>query len=120
MDSSERLRYVGADQLETPVGRLAGASLVSPSDEKLGRLDGAVIDPVERHVCYYIIHSGGWFGGRRYLVPALPARLDAERRALQVDLEPDQLNNCSEWNRDSFPPYSDEDLLSAMFFSSRA
>lgn len=115
MDSGERLRFVDADRLDTPAGTLAGALLVGPADETLGTLDGAVIDPIERHVRYYMLRSRRWFGGRRYLIPATPAWLDATRNALHVDLEPHEVAGLLECSRDSFPAYSDDDLLSAMF-----
>ena len=39
------LRYIAAEHVDTPAGRLDGTVLVNPSDEMVGRLDGIIIDP---------------------------------------------------------------------------
>ena len=48
MDST--LRDIGAEDVETPSGRLDGTVLVSPHEETVGRLEGIVIDPIRRNV----------------------------------------------------------------------
>ena len=114
MESNEALRFLDAHQVETPAGPLHGLSLVSPSDAQLGKLDGVLIDPAERQVRYYIVKSAGWLS-HRYLLPARLARLEAERRTLQVDVEPDELTSCPEADVRSFSKFSAEDAVDAMF-----
>jgi hypothetical protein len=115
MESTDRLRFVEAERLDTPVGRLSGAELVSPADERLGTLGGVLIDPVERHVRYFILELKRWHRTNRYLVPASPVHLDTERRALHVDLYPDDVDSLRECRSDSFVPFSDDDLIAALF-----
>ena len=79
MESNDTLRFLEAKNVETPAGRLNDFVLVSPTDAKLGTLDGVVVSPHERQVRYYVVKTGGWFG-RRYLLPATPARKRAGPR----------------------------------------
>ena len=115
MDASTPLRFVEADQLDTPAGILNDAVVISPTDRVLGKLDGAVINPAQRQVCYYVVRSSGWLKTQRYLVPAIPAQLESERRALRVDIEPEDLTSLPETDPETFPPLSDTDVIDAMF-----
>lgn len=111
----ERLRYIDAQKLDSPAGRLEGTVLVSPTDGTLGKLDGMVVDPVERQVRYFVIESKRSLTTRHYLVPATPARLEPDRHALHVDFEEDQLEEHPTVQLNALPPFSDEDLIAAMF-----
>jgi hypothetical protein len=115
MESNEALRFLDAHQVETPAGRLNSFSLVGPSGTQLGQLDGVLIDPAQRQVRYYIVKTHGWLLSHRYLLPAAPARLAAERRTLQIDVEPAELTSCADADLQSFSRFSAEDTLEAMF-----
>jgi hypothetical protein len=106
------LRYVGADQLRTHADSLDGTVLLSPADTALGRLAGALIDPMGRQVCYLIVESRGWLAPHQYLLPLGIARFDRERKALLVDVEADTLR---EVQIDTFQRFSDDDLIAALF-----
>lgn len=109
------LRYIGAEDVEIPAGRLAGAMLVSPQAETVGSLDGIVIDPVGRHLRFFVVRPHASIAFRRHLVPATAARLDSEHKALHMEIEPGDLARFPEVRSDTFPPYSDEDLIAALF-----
>jgi hypothetical protein len=108
-----RLRYLNADRVDTPFGTLASLALMSPTDEKLGSVGGVLIDPIEREVCYFIVESRRLLRTHRYLVPLNPVRIDAE--ALHTELESADLHRLREVRSDSFLPFSDEDLIAALF-----
>jgi|SRR5690348_14257784 hypothetical protein len=114
MEPNETLRFLDAKNVETPAGRLNEFVLVSPTDAKLGTLDGVVVSPRERQVRYYVVKAGGWFG-RRYLLPATPARLESKRHALQVDLEPEDLNELARTHLHEFASFRDSDVVESMF-----
>ena len=114
------LRYIEAEHVRTPSGRLEGTVLLSPRERTVGKLDGIVIDPVGRHVRYFVVRSRAWLKPHLHLVPVTPARLDADQRALHVDIEPDDLARFQEVQPDTFPRYSDDDLLAAVFPSAAA
>jgi hypothetical protein len=109
------LRYIAAEHVDTPTGRLDGTVLVSSENETVGTLDGMIIDPVERHVRYFVVRSRNWLKSRLHLVPAAPARLDSEHKTLHVDIEADELPQLPEIRPDTFEQYSDDDLIAALF-----
>src|SRR5262249_48764891 len=116
MDTTQSdLRYLDAERLDTSAGRLDDVLVVSPSHEKLGKLDGVVVDPCQRQVRYYVLERAGWFSSRHYLLPLGPARFLPDRRAVEVDLETDEIGNLEQVDPAALPRFSDEDLISAMF-----
>jgi hypothetical protein len=108
-------RYIDAERLGTSAGRLDDVAVVSPSNAPLGKLDGVIVDPAERQVRYYVVASRGWLSSRHYLLPLRPARLIRDRRALEVDVEVDEIKKCEQVDPDALPQFSDEDLVTAIF-----
>ena len=112
---NSNLRYLAASRVDTSAGDLRDAVVLSPSDEQLGKLNGIIVDPHERRLCYFVVESSHWLGRRQRLVPAGFARVEWDRKALYLDVEPDRVNECEECRSDRLPPFSDEDLITAMF-----
>jgi hypothetical protein len=109
-----RLRYLSADCVEILAeGKLSDTLLLGDNDRPLGKLDGVVIDPLERRVRFYVIKSDGWFRSHRYLMPAAAVQVETDRHALHVlnGTDPDSLR---EVEADAFPRYSVEDLIEVM------
>jgi hypothetical protein len=115
MATETRLRHLDAARVDTPVGNLGHISVLSPTEGSLGELEGVIIDPNERHVRYYVVESRGWLKTRRYLVPDAPVRLDPDRKALHLELEADDLSQLPELQDDEFPPFTDDDFVTALF-----
>ena len=111
MTEDPRLRYIDAGHVEGRADDLSGFDVVTWTGRKLGALDGLIVDPPERQIKYFVVYDGGF--GRRRLVPVSSARLDLDRRAVEVDLEAD--DDCPAFDARTFPRFSDEDVLSAMF-----
>jgi hypothetical protein len=111
--TQQQLRYLNAERVDTPFGLLAGLALVSPSDEKLGNVGGVLIDPLDRQVCYFVIESRRLLKTHRYLLPLNPVRIDAD--ALHTELDSSGLRRLREVEADSFLPFSDDDLITALF-----
>jgi hypothetical protein len=114
-----QLRYIDAGNVNTPAGRLGHAPLVTPSNESLGSLDGLIIDPGARKVCYLVVKSPGLITSRHYVVPLTAGRLDRDRHAVELDVEDDDLTQFDQVELDALPQFSDDDLLNAMFHPSR-
>ena len=116
MDSDQsHLRYIEASSVDTPLGNLKEMKLVSPSNDDLGKLDGMIFDPWERHVCYFVVESRRGFRTRRYLLPATPAPIESSGRAMRVDVERDDLRALPQLNSALYPRMSDADLVAALF-----
>jgi hypothetical protein len=111
-----RLCYLDASKVQSPVGELAGVELRSSSDQTLGNLDGVVIDARERRLLYFVVEKPGWFHRRKYLLPAdATPRVERGGRALKVDVRPEELRGCEEFDHRAVREFSDDDLLAAMF-----
>ena len=115
-----RLRYLDAAHVETPMGKLGRMAILSPIAGKVGTLEGIVFDPFGRHVCYFVVESRRGLRSRQYLLPVTTARIDSEHQTLEVDLEPGDLEQLSELRSGSFPRFTDDDLISALFCSPAA
>jgi PRC-barrel domain protein len=97
------------------VGDLQGALVLGPSQEQLGKLNGVLVDPHERRLCYFVVESGHWLGRRQHLVPAGLARIERQRKAVCLDVEPDRIADYEECHSDRLPAFSDEDVITAIF-----
>jgi len=115
MESVEPLKYVAAHRIDTPAGRLGGAVLVSPTHAQVGKLDGVLVDLLDRKVRYYVIESGGRVSPRHYLLPLTATRLDREHHALEVDVEANEIQRLDEVEPDRLPRFDDNDLMAALF-----
>lgn len=111
-----RLRYIDASNVLCRAGGMADVDLVGVGDEKLGHLNGVLIDPVAGKLQYYVVESPGWLNRRQYLLPTdMPARVDPDGRSLHVDIEPGCMEDCETFERASVPPYSPEDAVDHIF-----
>lgn len=64
------LRYVDVEELQrSNAGLMVGAEIRDRNDEKVGELDGFVVDAVTGRPKYAVIEAGGWFKSERYLLP---------------------------------------------------
>jgi PRC-barrel domain len=107
---NDRLRHLDAAKVETAAGTLDDMVVVTQSDVPIGKLEGIIIDPQERHVRYYVVESRDWFKTHRYLVPDAPHHIDWNRRALQVELGGKGLAQLAEFRADQYPPCSADDF----------
>ncbi len=113
--SAEALRYLQADHVESSVGNLGRLELCTMDDEKLGVLEGVLIDPAARRLRYFVVKSGGWFTRGRYLLAADDvARVEADQHILRIDA------SAAALPRESFDPatvaaFSDDDVITAIF-----
>jgi hypothetical protein len=114
VDNNTPLRFVEASRLETPVGSLTDAVLISPSNKTLGKLDGVIINPLQRRVCYYVVRSGWGLTRHRRLLEATPAALEPDRGVVRIDAEPEDLTDLSEVAPQSLLPFFDTDVIDDM------
>jgi hypothetical protein len=112
---NSNLRYLAAARVDTPMGGLRDAVVLSQTDEELGRLNGILVDPTQRRLCYFVVESGHWPSRRQHLVPADFARMKPNRKALYLDVEADRFGEYEECRSDRLTEFSDDDLLAAMF-----
>jgi PRC-barrel domain len=109
---ASRLRYLDADDLDDSDLDFDGLDVRSHDDQKLGEVDGFLVDSGSGRVLYTVVDSGGWFTSRRFLLPIGHATLDRDRSAIRADISRDRLRQYPEFDERSFSGLSDEDLRS--------
>lgn len=111
------LRFLESGRAEVNGSCLSGM-LVCGASHVLGRLQGFVVDPVTRQLRYLVIRTAGLLAKTR-LLPVTAARIDLDARAIQL-LDEQVLDRAEPFTPSRFPRFDDDDLLKAMFGSSRA
>ncbi len=110
------LCFLDVSKVRTSMGDLNGVNLRDPYDEELGSLKGVLIEAAARRVRYFVVEVAGRSRTHCYLVPADdPVTVQEDRRTLRVDSNAADLIRSGEFNIDSVRPYSDDDLMAAMF-----
>lgn len=109
------LRYLDAGHVEHPTGTLEGLKVCTDQNEKIGELDGVLIEPSTRRVRYFVVDTDNTPRDRCVFSAEGPVVLDLRGRRLTVgstvDMEP--LPGLVQ-------PFSDEDVMTALFRSSAA
>ena len=104
------MRYVAADDLDDDALDFDGLEVDGVSGEKLGEVDGFVIDVNSGRPYYIVVDAGGWFRSKEFLLPIGHARLDSEREVLVADLTRDRVDRFPGFDKDEFHRLSEEDL----------
>lgn len=108
-----QLCYLDADHVRSPAGALSGFHVVTASGEQLGSIAGVVIEPAARRARFLDVQSHE-FRRRHYLVEAdQMGQVDSERKELRL-LSAD-VPEMQPVDSASFRPFSDDDLLAALF-----
>jgi hypothetical protein len=110
MQNTARLRYVDADRFGSEVVNFDDMNVRGADGDKLGEVDGFIVDLDAQRAYYVVVDSGGWFTTRRFLVPIGHARLDADRDALLLDVNRDTISRYPEFDPDSFGRLSEGEL----------
>ena len=107
---ASRLRYLDAVDVDDSVVDFDGLDVRGGDGEKLGAVDGFIVDLASGRVLYIVIDSGGWFRSRRFLAPIGHAVIDHERRALTLDISKARLHDYPEFDEERFSAFTDGDL----------
>jgi ferritin-like metal-binding protein YciE len=105
-----RLRYVEAAAIRDEGIDYDKLELRNNVGDDLGSLDGFVVTGDTGRPLYYVVDSGGWFVGRRYLVPIGKGRLDPATRTLVIDLDKEQIKRYPEFSTNAFLSMSEDQL----------
>jgi hypothetical protein len=105
-----RLRFVDIDDLPRESAPTRELHVRNHLGDDLGSVDGFVVEQSSGRPVYYVIDSGGWFIGRRYLVPIGKGRLDSATQNLIIDLDREKLHRYPEFNTNAFMTMNDEQV----------
>jgi hypothetical protein len=104
------LRYVDADDLDDAAFDFDGLDVEDAAGEKLGDVDGFIIDVDSGRPYYLVVNAGGWFRSKYFLLPVGHARLDERRRVLIADLNRERVERFPGFDKDEFKQLSREEL----------
>jgi hypothetical protein len=105
-----RLRYLDASDLDDSAIDFDGLDVRGRNDEKLGDIDGFIVDPDSGRLHYAVVDSGGWFRSRRFLVPIGHASVDRDAGLLRVQQTRETLSTLPEFDESRFRGFSDDEL----------
>ena len=108
---SSRLRFVDAGKLDAADVKVDHLPVYGWGREKLGRLDGFILDTETGAVQYAVVHGEGWFNSKRFLLPIGHIdRFDPEKKELMTDISKDAIRLFPEFDKDKFLTMSDSEL----------
>jgi PRC-barrel domain len=109
--ANKTLRFLPADKARFGLCHFEKFAVKNDSAERIGELEGFIIDPPARKIRFVVVHPRGLFS-RPCLVPLPGARIDAESEALHVD---ETLSRCEPFDSSRYPELSDDDVITALF-----
>jgi len=105
------LRYLNAGELNDET-EFDGMLVESPTGEKLGKIDGFIIDTDSARPYYVVVDAGGWFKSKHFLLPIGHARLnaDTDEDSMVANLTRNQIDRFPGFDKDEFAKMSPEDI----------
>lgn len=110
LPSRSRLRFLDASDLDDADVDFDGLDVINAQQEKLGEVDGFIVDADSGRPFYLVVDAGGWFKTKEFLLPVGHARLDAEGEHVIADLSKATVDRYPGFDRDRFEKLSDEEL----------
>src|SRR6185295_3979367 len=104
------LRYVDGKDLGDTAMKLRGLEVDSVKDEKLGKVEGFIIDAATGRPYHVVVGSGGWFRHKHFLLPIGHAALSSDNDRLVADITKDRVERFPGFDKDEFKKLSEADL----------
>jgi len=104
------LRYVDAGDLDDSSVKLDGLHVQSTQAEKLGTVDGFIIDVSSGRPYYVVVDAGGWFKSKFFLLPIGHVGLAATDRSLVADISKVHIDRYPGFDRGEFEKLTEADL----------
>jgi len=105
-----RLRYVDAGDLDDSAVDFDGADVETTSGDKLGDVDGFLLEVESARPYYVVVSAGSWFKSKYFLIPVGHVRFEAGRNAFIADIDRARVERFPGFDRDLFEKASDEDV----------
>src|SRR4051812_21339168 len=97
----DNLRIIEAKDME-PLANFDHTEVTSPSGDKLGSVDGFVLDTISGDPCYVVVDAGGWFKSKHFLLPMQKAHLNNADCSVTADLSKEEVNEFPGFDKDEF------------------
>jgi hypothetical protein len=104
------LRYLAAGDLADSGLNLKGIEVDSGDGEKLGKVDGFIVDALNGRPYHVVVAAGGWFSHKHVLVPIGHAMLSGDGKKLIADVAKERVKRFPGFDPGTFDTLSDDDL----------
>jgi hypothetical protein len=78
--------------------------------EKLGKVDGFIIDKSSARPYYVVVNAGGWFKSKYFLLPVGHVGMEPSERKLVADVTRDRVDRYPGFDRGEFETLSEDEL----------
>jgi hypothetical protein len=103
------LKYVGARFLNGTAARLDGADVLGEDGNKLGKVDGFIVD-VRVGRPRYVVVEAGWFIHKHFLLPMGHVTLNADATLLTADISKEHVEGFPGFDKSEFQKLSGDQL----------
>jgi sporulation protein YlmC with PRC-barrel domain len=114
LPATSDLSYLDASKVTSPAGVLSELEVLSAEGQRLGSIEGVVIEAAARRVRYLCVRSAGWLRQRVLVLANQLGQIEVERKALRLrgDLGSEAVHGL---DAAALREFSDDDLLAALF-----
>jgi len=102
-------KYVDAKDLDESGTQFDGVDVEGSDGEKLGEVEGFIIDVTQRRPRHVAV-SAGWFFHKHFLLPIGHVTLHEGETKLRADLTRERVNRFPGFDKDRFEQLTDEEL----------
>jgi sporulation protein YlmC with PRC-barrel domain len=104
------LRYVDAKNLSGDGLRLNGLEVGGIDGEKLGKVEGFIIDIATGRPYHVVVGAGHWFTHKHFLVPIGHAMLSDDGSKLIAELTQERVKRFPGFDKSEFEKLTDEEI----------
>jgi hypothetical protein len=104
------LRYVETKHLDDNAWRLNGLEVDSVDGDKLGNVEGFIVDVTTGRPFHVVVGAGHWFTHKHFLLPIGHVALDETRMRMIADLSRDHVKRFPGFDKDQFETMSEDEL----------
>jgi PRC-barrel domain len=104
------LRYVSVHDLHDDRQIFEDTTVHDPNGERLGLLEGFILNVNAAQPYYVVVDGGGWFKSKHFLLPIGHVVLDTDARRLMTDVTKEHVKRYPGFDLDEFKKMSDDDL----------
>jgi len=104
------LRFVEGKQLAGAGTELDDVEVDSRDGEKLGKIEGFIIDVASGRPYHVVVNAGGWFTHKHFLLPVGHAMLNGDGTKLIADVTKERVKRFPGFAKHTFEKLTDEDV----------
>src|SRR5689334_11603555 len=104
------LKYVDADDLDKQTFDFDGLEVVDLSGDKLGKVDGFIMDAAQGRPFHVVVEAGNWFKHKHFLLPIGHVVLDTANRRMTADVAKTRVERFPGFHRSEFEKLEGADI----------